>query len=266
MKALTKYLKSRKDAIHSLLLKPSWTYSAFTFHKLRVEIKRLNALFELINYCKRDFKRKKSFEPFKKIFVQAGKVRELQVEALMLKNFFNNNLLKDYRDSLKKQGVVEQQKFFSIIDLNFTEMVRRKFHEITPFISEVNKKKINAYIDWQRANIEKLLNQKTLQTEQLHILRKRLKSFYYNLESLGLHKKPHQKNDILSALLGEWHDCQVIIRHLNKARDTGAISPVELSQVEKAKEKFFSYNEVLFEKIIGALNSTEFSKSKFPEV
>jgi len=44
----------------------------------------------------------KKIKPLKLIFRQAGKVRELQIEEAMLRKYFINNLLKDYRASLKK--------------------------------------------------------------------------------------------------------------------------------------------------------------------
>ena len=46
-----------------------------------VEIKKLNALFELINFCDKDFKRKKTFKPIKEIFQQAGAVYDSDTPA-----------------------------------------------------------------------------------------------------------------------------------------------------------------------------------------
>jgi len=59
VKALTEYFKNREDAISFLLQKSARAYTPVTFHKLRVEIKKVNAFFELINFCSKDFKRKK---------------------------------------------------------------------------------------------------------------------------------------------------------------------------------------------------------------
>ena len=72
MKLNAKYLKNRRDAINSLLEKPKRLYTPATFHKLRVELKKLDAFFDLIKFSSKDFKRKKTFKPFKLIFNHAG--------------------------------------------------------------------------------------------------------------------------------------------------------------------------------------------------
>jgi len=55
VKALVKYLEKRRSAIDSLLEMPNHKYTSGTFHKLRVEIKKLNAPFELLNFCAKEF-------------------------------------------------------------------------------------------------------------------------------------------------------------------------------------------------------------------
>ena len=61
MKALKKYFKNRIIAINQLIETPRDAYTAETFHQLRVETKKLNALFELINFSENGFKKKKLF-------------------------------------------------------------------------------------------------------------------------------------------------------------------------------------------------------------
>jgi uncharacterized protein YdaT len=260
MKALTKYLKNREDAIDFLFEKPTWAYTPDTFHKLRVEINKLNAFFELINFCSKDFKRKKTFKPFKLIFRHAGKVRELQVEEAMLRKYFLNNLLKDYRDSLKKLRLKEKEDFFSIANKKFAARIKKTYREIVPFLTQTDKKKVNSYMEKKRKKIEKLLNQNTLQMPQVHVLRKRLKKFHYNRKSLNLEKQnmPLTRKDVLPELLGKWHDLQVIIRHLKKAMDTCGINPTEVSQLEIIKAKFSSDSELLFNKINVTIPILEF--------
>ena len=260
MKALTKYLKKREAAINFLLEKPTRAYTPDTFHKLRVEINKLNAFFELINFYSKDFKRKKTFKPFKLIFRQAGKVRELQVEEAMLRKYFLNDLLKDYRDSLKKLRLKEKEDFFSIANEKFAARLKKAYREIVPFLAKADKKTVNSYMEKKRKKIEKILSQNTLQMPQAHILRKQLKKFHYNRKSLNLEKQnmPHPKKDILPELLGKWHDFQIIIRHLKKAMDTVGINPTEVSQLEIIKAEFSSDSELLFNKIRVAIPISEF--------
>ena len=63
MKGLKKYLKKRKSAIISVLEKQQDSFTPDTFHTLRLEIKKLKALFDLINSCSKNFKQKKIVKP-----------------------------------------------------------------------------------------------------------------------------------------------------------------------------------------------------------
>ena len=67
-------------------------YDAGSFHDPRVEIKKLRALFELIDFCVKGFARKKSLKPLLGIFRQAGKVREIHVEDELIRKHFAENL------------------------------------------------------------------------------------------------------------------------------------------------------------------------------
>ena len=71
MKRLTRYLKRREIAINLLMKRPTDRFTAVTIHKLRVEIKKLRAFLNLISFYSNNFKRKKAYKPFKKLFKQA---------------------------------------------------------------------------------------------------------------------------------------------------------------------------------------------------
>ena len=59
MKKILNYLLAREDAIFKLLKTPREFYTETTFHKLRVEIKKLAAFFDLLEYCSPNFNQKK---------------------------------------------------------------------------------------------------------------------------------------------------------------------------------------------------------------
>jgi hypothetical protein len=64
MKALTTYFVTRKKALLSLLEKIEKKYTPSTFSQLRVELKKLNALFDLIEFSSKKFRRKKVIKLF----------------------------------------------------------------------------------------------------------------------------------------------------------------------------------------------------------
>ena len=251
MKTLRKYLKNRELAISLLVEKPNHKYTSDTFHKLRVEIKKLDAFFALLKFCFKDFKRKKTFKPFKQIFLQAGKIRELQIEEEMLKKYLPDISLHDYLNYLKRLRLKEQEAFFSIVNKKMAVRLKHKYHEIVPLLSKVNNKKVNRYLEKKITKIKELIGQGNLQAAWLHELRKRLNMLKFNRKSLSLEKQNISilKKDDFTMLLGQWHDSQVIMTHLNKTMETAGLNPKEIIQLEKLKIKLSSDSETVLKKI-----------------
>src|SRR5688572_11902253 len=158
MKRARKYLNKRQKKLFSYLETPRQSYTQATFHKLRVEIKKIDACFHLINFCSAKFKRKKTFEPFKAIFKQAGRIRELQVEENILKKYFAKNNLENYRILLKQLRLKRQVLFFLILDKINLKDLQHNFRECMSDLKEVNQKKINQYFTQEAAQLQTLLD------------------------------------------------------------------------------------------------------------
>lgn len=263
MKALKKYLKKRKSAITILLEKQQESFTPDTFHTLRLEIKKLNALFGLVDFCSKSFKQKKTFKPFKVIFSQAGKIREIQVETALLEEHFTSDFVTQYRNNLKKILTAELNNFFLITNPNFAEKLQKKYIKINSVLAKTNKKMANRYMDKKRAEIEKLLHKKALKNKQMHALRKRLKEYQFNQKSLNYTKKNKllPKKNALPELLGEWHDYQTVIQHLKKAIDSEEINPQESNQLENVIATFTFKSQLLFTKTNATLRNTHFKNA-----
>jgi CHAD domain-containing protein len=251
MKKLTKYLKKRKTTIDFLLRIPQNKYTPNIFHKLRVEIKKLNSFFDLINFCSANFKRKATYKPFKTIFRQAGKVRELQIEDAMIKNYFGKKVVKEYRENLKILRSKAKNDFFLLLNRKLLSQLNKKYRLIIPNLYDINPKKIDTYFEKKGNQIQELLGQESIQKEQIHELRKQLKILNYN-KAILVKEKPEKKLlqiDVLPELLGKWHDCQVIIEHLQNMQSKRQISPTEFDQIKIIKPKIVSECKILFNEI-----------------
>lgn len=257
MKTLAKYLKKRAAVINSLLKKPSNKYTASTFHKLRVEIKKLNSSFDLINCCATHFRRKATYKPYKIIFRKAGKVRELQIEDAMLKNYFGNKMIKDYRKILKKLRLKAEKDFFSLLNKKLLRKLNKKHRSIIPHLREIDNKKIAIYLEKKENQIKELLGQNIIQTEQIHQLRKELKVLNYNKAIII--KEKHSTQDVLPEFLGKWHDCQVIIKHLEKVLNQEKLSLSEAEQLKIIHSKIINKQNVLFNEIKKAIRENDLS-------
>ena len=258
MKTLAKYLNKRKEVIDSLLKKPSDTYTASTFHKLRIEIKKLNSSFDLINCCATNFRRRATYKPYKIIFRKAGKVRELQIEDAMLKNYFGNKIIKDYRKTLKTLRLKAEKDFFSLLNKKIMRKLNKKHHSIIPHLREIDNKKIAIYLEKKEKQIKELLHREIIQTKQIHQLRKELKVLNYNKAITS--KEKHSTQDVLPELLGKWHDCQVIIKHLKKTLNRRKLDKNEEAQLKIIQSKIINKRNILFDEIKKAIKENDLSR------
>nr|WP_315177478.1 CHAD domain-containing protein [uncultured Flavobacterium sp.] len=255
MKALKTYFSKRKSAINLILEKSPKSYIPETFHSLRVEIKKMNALFDLLNYCSKKFKRKKNYSSFKLIFKQAGRIRELQIEQSLLAEQPNSHLLQAYYSHLKKLETKELKRFFAIANKSFVVKFRKKYRKIIPLLTQASKKKVNRYMDKKRREIKKLMCKTKFKKTQMHTFRKQLKTYQYNEKILSCESQNQslQNKNILSDLLGEWHDYEVVINHLKKGIKSNETISNETKQLQVTKALLTSKRELLFDKINATL-------------
>jgi CHAD domain-containing protein len=250
MKGLDQYLKTRKEAIFLLLEKPGSSYTPETFHKIRVEIKKLHSFFCILNYCSKEFKLNKLFKPFKLIFRQVGKVRELQVEEAMIKKYFSAGLLEAYKHHLKTQKLIEKKKYFSILNIINENKLEKKYDKAATFLKKVSKKRIELYIKNEQSKIDKISNQEQISKTQLHDLRKKIKTCNYNKKLLGqFNKKIIRKIDVLPDLIGHWHDSQITLGNLKKVMNQRDTKQNEKSKIQIIRSKLSHNNDILYDKI-----------------
>ena len=255
MKGLKGYLNRREEAILLLLAKPAPVCTPATFHQLRVEIKKLRALFELINHCAPSFKQSKNFKPFRVLFRQAGKVREIQVEEGLLKKYFTGNTLQVYRNSLKQLRLKERHQYFSLRTEELIAQLRKNFHVLRAFLPKVTKKKLNVYLEKQRKEIIVKLRSKKLPQAELHELRKRLKTFTYNsrLSSAGKQTETFFTKIRLTALLGQWHDDQLMLLNFQKAIRSHYTNQAEVKRLKKVKARILAHSRALLKQVRTAI-------------
>lgn len=251
MKAVNTYLKKRKRRLNLLLIIPGQKFTPDIFHQLRVELKKLNAIFRLVNACSDDFKYKKTFKPFEDILNQAGKVRELQLEEALMKKYFPAPAVKDYRLNLKNSRLEERTSFFTLIHQITLPELEQKYHQVQSHLSGITRKKAKKYLQEKQKAIENLLHTPVLQPVQVHELRKALKEYNYSRKCLDMDDlfKSFPYQDKLTLLLGKWHDGRVIVRHLTHVMESNTFIPKEMKQLQKIKEKIYAQNEILLIKI-----------------
>jgi len=260
MKELEKYALNRESAIIELLGTPEHSFSPSTFHDLRVEIKKLNALNELLDFCSKDFNRDKTFRPFKKIFRQAGKIRAIQVEEELLFKHFPNNLPDTYMKESEVKKIKEAGMFFIMLQETPPARFDHTFRYIVRLLTMIDEKKVSGFINKGRKTIKKHLIHSELSPDQIHELRKLLKSFYYieNILEPVIHKEAQAKKNDLTDLLGKWHDWQVLGEHLEKLMVAQSSGHQDHLQIEVILSRVATEKELLMNKINAGIATSEF--------
>ena len=248
MKRLTRYLKRREIAINLLMKRPTDRFTAVTIHKLRVEIKKLRAFLNLISFYSNNFKRKKAYKPFKKLFKQAGKVRELQLEIKILKKYKLDNLTIDYSESICKLLSVEKEIFFSMLNRRFFSKMRKKFLVVFSSIFKIDQPMTALYLDEYKCLFDELQTQQSLSPYQIHEIRKWLKELRYSCEILLIDPNhiPILNDSYSHELMGQWHDYEIIINHIKLVIQNGKAHSHEIDFLQYIIDKLSTDRDTLF--------------------
>jgi CHAD domain-containing protein len=242
------YYEDRINSLKSILRKPRRKFSKEDFHKLRVEIKKVKAVSDLVYSCKADFQKEDFLTCFQNIFRKAGKVRELALELSMLKKLHVSRSLKNYVFGLKKLLKRKRRRFFSLAHAN-PRKLRKCCDVILPFFNHVNKKDVNSFLEMKHREINRVIGIKSLKEENAHLLRKLLKDYYYTVMIFRLKKPLFKELDDFQELLGQWHDNVVMAGYLQKSLKKGKLSSKEAQNMEIVKHLVSSKGEQLFKKI-----------------
>jgi CHAD domain-containing protein len=250
MKTVENYFKKRKKTISGLLTRPASKFTPAAFHLLRVEIKKLKAILDLLEYCSVEIEQKKLFKPFKKLFQKAGVVRELQLEASLLKKMTADNSIEEYITKLNKRQNKSTRSFFLNCNEALPRKIDQRFESIIPLLPIIGKKCAQGQLEKLRLRISKIIQKDNLRIGDLHNLRKLLKTHQYTVSMVS---QAEAKKDKAVAnfmnLIGKWHDLRVIAKDLNKVKDMKNLSGLEIERILLIIERILSDADELFCKI-----------------
>lgn len=239
------YLKEIQKKLSSLLKNSFKKFSDEDYHKLRVEIKKLKAISGFLEFSQKNFSKKKELKPFSKIYTQAGKVRELQLQYAFLEKECDG--LKNYLDKLDKQIQKEKKKFASALSKNRNKKISKAVKKIAKHLQKTDDDDVIHFMNNEKRKIASLIETLPIKTEDAHQLRKILKEDFYNRKRTNWPSRSIKEEDDLLTLLGDWHDRVVLESQIEKAILISKKQPGEGAELERIKgslglqkHKFFS--------------------------
>ena len=249
MNRTRKYLKRIQGKIFKLLKTPSKSYTKETFHELRVEIKKWEALCHLLAFLTPKFNRKKTIKPIAGLFKQAGKVREIQIELDLLQDFFPLRLERYQKKQLKKLNKQEKKFARLISQKKLLSDIKDAIKYIKKLLYIVRKRGMVKYTLTQKKKVKKLIDKPVLNPARIHFLRKRLKRWEYNNKILLKKKRQSEVFCVPTEVLGTWHDGQVVEDCLQKVLDAQNTSSVERTELTNVLAQLNIQNQELLEKV-----------------
>jgi CHAD domain-containing protein len=182
-------------------------------HRFRTGVKKLRALLILADSAAKDSALEKRFKPVRKIFKQAGEIRDAYVNQELGKAVGENG---DF--------IREQQDIMNIATLTFNAdedrhraWLQKTRRRLLKRISPVSKLHVTLYYRQQLETIAATLNQLRFD-EGLHTCRKQLKILLYNYPLIsGELNIPFNQAyiDRVQEAIGNWHDNQLTITLLS---------------------------------------------------
>jgi CHAD domain-containing protein len=246
--AIGKYFEKRSSKINYFLKLHPENYKPETFHKLRTEIKKINAVFDILNDCDPDFKRTKTFNPLQAVFKNAGAVRDIQVKKVLFEKYkitsVKNGLTKQLEEALKRS----KAKFRKQITKKTIKGIKKSLSTSVKSIAALKHKDVNRYFKKEEKKIKQLLKQHAA-AKKLHPLRRQLKSFYYNLKAAGWNSRdiPFNKMDAIQELLGKWHDGRVAEKYIAEQKVEKGTNKMEKKRFDRIKAQLHKENSFLIE-------------------
>ncbi|MCD4664814.1 MAG: CHAD domain-containing protein [Bacteroidales bacterium] len=219
MEIVTKYYLEYITVFKENFIKVLYNFDPDAVHKMRTSTKRLRALFLLIQFLSSEkFKAKKQLKNIRRIFKLAGRIREIQVEQLLVyeleermnQNFVEYNeylLIKEHKsiaeflkclpDVERRSNVFNEELIFNIIkSIDSTDMKAKSKKFLlkkTAFITKLNRKKTSN---------DKIHKNRTV-LKQIYYLYDILSNLTGNIKLLKLSKIELRE---LEQQIGNWHD------------------------------------------------------------
>lgn len=208
-------------------------------HHLRVSLKKTNALLHLLSHCRE--KCPEHIRKLDRIFKRAGKIRDLQLIIPDLKHKLprrlrQHRLIKDLDRTLENR----LQRFSRHYKKYRKEIIRKIERKIYHCLSGEEFMDLAGYFSMMKSRITNATKQRLENEDQIHQLRKDIKTFNYNLV-LGGHIL--KRNEIDGAhlsdreqLLGDWHNAVQAAEYIERL--TFNAPPEMRPMLERIREKY----------------------------
>jgi CHAD domain-containing protein len=207
---ISSYHRERTGEIERLITRPAGSWTVEDFHDLRVSLKKLKALYALVHFGAAHFPRKTVWRPYRLLFRQAGRVRELQLELQALRELKLDRALRDHMLTTKRRLRLELRKFHHINGPWLRQKLRWMQEKTGDYLQKVSDSELKTFLARAGLEIKQVLSAHRLSETELHGLRKKIKTYLYISTLAKEENRIVALSNEMQQLLGKWHDTFVL--------------------------------------------------------
>lgn len=251
-----RFYKKRTASFLSNLYRASITGSEKDIHRTRLDMKRINAILEMFEMLDPGKFSQESYDVFRELFGFSGKIRELQVNQLVIQKYGTESkgrtlfirYLRGRENKLSRQFMGIVQDF----DEKKLKKSERSLKKLCREIKISNLKARTEKFILKKGKRIKLLRNYPSNPEHIHEIRKHLKAMDTILSLVSMVFRDDKQEAIQAGLtrtemlIGEWHDNQVLmdyISHFIKRRK--ALDRDHHQQLQLLRNKIMKSNQEL---------------------
>jgi CHAD domain-containing protein len=223
---LSRYFSHQVKEIKAFFQKVDQSITDEDIHNLRLSVKKLRALFTLINAVVPSFKMQYALIPFELLFDQAAKVREARLQYQMIPQLPATPVTQSYRSKLKRTAEKERKSLAAQCTTKAWKELKTTSKKVEASLNKVSMKKAKDFIAKQKKKLKKKITPDPIPPNELHDVRKSIKNQQY-FEKMFKLKPALAFSGALEELIGQWHDEVVLLEGLQKAKDSASLPPEE---------------------------------------
>ncbi|MDF2432112.1 MAG: hypothetical protein JWP44_1743 [Mucilaginibacter sp.] len=176
-------------------------------HKFRVQIKKLKAMLIFFQSTSKQHSLMKYFKPVKKIFKQAGQIRDAYMNLQLSERY---KLKNEAFELSQKKTIEDGIGLFRQNGKKFTKTIKKAHNKLAKQLSKIDNDSIADYYEQQLQQISVNLAVSGF-TDDMHTNRKLIKILVYNhkLADKALNGSLNFNTEYLDKLqdnIGKWHD------------------------------------------------------------
>ncbi|MCX6284935.1 MAG: CHAD domain-containing protein [Bacteroidetes bacterium] len=221
-----RFFKKRITSFLANLYRSSITGDERDIHRTRLDMKKINSILEMFEMLNPDKFSTENFEVFKSMFRFSGKIRELQVNQLVIAKYgpetkgisFFIKYLRSRENRLSKQFLTVVQQFDE-------KKLKKSERAIKKLCREIKVRTLKARLEKfinKKAKKISLLRNYPSNPDNIHGIRKELKAMVTVLTLVSMVFMDEHQDILLSKLnqtemlIGNWHDNQVLIEYIDR--------------------------------------------------